>query len=329
MKDLVLKTTALAKGIERLGIDFKQSLNQNIEIINKIETREIESNQGLSQSVTSIKTKFGELFYGSLCPINGVGSKNRRYHDKSWKTPDNYEDARALQGPVVWKKIGTQRNYSSRVQWYDTREVFDRLTSEHIDLVIDGLRNRKDQRSVAKDLLNIRDNIKNALEDAGGIEKTCMLNKAYPCELVLMTDAYNGVKLPSDLVPAICEEVLIDGEKLTFYFKVSSEISTYLKDTWDIDINGNNYYYGSQQAQQRKDSGSWTLNILDKVDINSYYGDFSYNKHFIPTGVHAAYSDSAIDKFFNESVSKKKDAIDLIEDAQSKYAPRLLMKGAF
>ena len=35
------------------------------------------------------------------------------------------------------------------------------------------------------------------------------------------------------------------------------------------------------------------------------------------------------DAAINESVSKKKDAIDLIEDAQSKYAPRLLMKGAF
>jgi len=329
MKNLVLKATALAKGIERLGIDFQNEIDKNVSKVNQIKTREVEASQGLSQSVTSIKRKFGDLFYGSLCPINGVGPKNRRYFNKSWKTPDNYEDARALQGPVVWKKIGEQRNYSTRVNWCDSAQVFDTLKSEHIDLVINGLRNRKDQRQVAKDLFSLKEEIQLSLENAGAMEKNCILSKPYECQLVLVDEKFNNIQLPSDIVPSICKEVLINGEKLTFYFDLSTKVIDHLKDRWDIDVNSNNYYYGSNINCQKTDTADLTLNILEKADGETFHGEFSYHKYFIPIGLYKAYSDPAIDKFFNESVSKKRDAIDLIEDAQSKYAPRLLMKGAF
>ena len=64
----------------------------------------------------------------------------------------------------------------------------------------------------------VNKNIQTALEDAGDAEKTCTLSKPYECQLVLMDETFNNIQLPSDIVPSICKEVLINGEKLTFYF---------------------------------------------------------------------------------------------------------------
>ena len=152
---LITKRNALEKGVNQLESEFTDLKLDICKQLNSIPSRTLPDDY-INNDINLIKRRFGNLFYGALFPINGVSSKNRRYIDQTWKSPVDYQEARDKQGPAVWKYIGVQPQYGTRVHWADAGRVFDTLKEEHIGLVLNGLRNRKDQVQVAKELYDIK-----------------------------------------------------------------------------------------------------------------------------------------------------------------------------
>ena len=319
-KELIKKRIALEKGIKLVADDFEILQDKILYNLNSIPTRTIPE-EYISSNATTIKKRFGHLFYGALYPINGVSSKNRRYKDKSWESPQDYTEARELKGPVVWKYIGIQPQYGTRVHWADESRVFDILTEEHITLVIDGLRNRKDQIQVAKELYDIKEELEEKLELIGSNNLTNFpLDKTYPIQLLLINDSLEGTTLPYDQIPVTCSKVTLSRTDLNFKLEMSQKVEDFLKDTYNISTTS--YYGGSKEISVTLPLLSGQLEVVPMDDIG-------WEGKFMPLNIHEPFQSSSIDAFFEKSKQAKKEALDIIEAAELKYASRLLMKGAF
>ena len=101
----------------------------------------------------------------------------------------------------------------------------------------------------------------------------------------------------------------------------SKKVEDYLKDTYNITRTSNYYGNGSDCRV--------TLELLDREEDKVPKGDFGWETKFIVANIHEPFACSAIDRFFEQCKTSKKEALDIIDEAEVKYAPRLLMKGAF
>tara|TARA_B100000131_G_scaffold228624_1_gene220377 strand:+ start:693 stop:1691 length:999 start_codon:yes stop_codon:yes gene_type:complete len=329
IKSIITKVQAIDRAAALVDDEFTTLKHELVTEINTVNRKTITTDTSINYA--KMKTAFGQLFYGCLVPINGVASKNRRFSDGTWEVPESYEDRQAIEGPCVWKKIGKMNSYSTRAYWYDNSQVFDGLKQEHIDLIIDGLRNRKDQRKTAKALFAIRNDIKDLMEASNAQEedyhrgikatsKDIKLSKSYNVQLVPLGNGHNDDKVPLDSIPAKIYKATLQGVNISFEVDMDQKDKDYLKDSYKFEFNS--YSYGSD------DNGKCILPLSD--DLEKYpQVSFGWNSKCMVLGMYKPYTDPEIDKAIEQTLSDRIKAAEILDDAKQTFAGRLLMKGVF
>jgi len=324
IKNIIGKVSAIDKAAATVDTEFRQLKQELVAKLNTINRPSVTSETSIDYQ--KMKSTFGKLFYGALVPINGVASKNRRFCDGSWEVPDSYEDRQAIEGPCVWKKIGKMSGYSTRAYWYGYDQVFDGLKQEHIDLTIDGLRNRKDQRKTIKDLFRIRNDVKALMDASNAGERdsgrSVTLSQSYDVNIIPLGEGHNSDKVPLDSVPAKIYKGEIKGVQIHFELDVEQTAKDYLRDNYEFNFNSQQNYYGESE------NGQVILPLSDKVE-NYPEVRFGWNNNCIVLGMIGPYADKNIDSSIANVLSDRVKAAELIDKAQEKYAGRLLMKGVF
>ena len=319
IKGIIAKVSAVDKAAAHVDTQFKILKDELVGKLNQIKRKSVTTETSIDYQ--KMKSTFGKLFYGALVPINGVSSKNRRFKDGSWEAPDTWDDRKDLEGPCVWKKIGKMSGYSTRAHWYGYDQVFDGLCQKHVDLTIDGLRNRKDQRKTIKDLLRIRNDIKSLMDASNAGERdsgrSITLTESYPVEVVPLGEGHNGDKVPLDSVPGVIYKGEIKGVNIHFKVELEDKVRDYLKKSYEFNFS---------QGYHDSDTGTVILPLSDSV---SEYPTVTYgwsNKALV-LGIIGPYSDKNIDTSIQNVLSDRVKAAELVDKAQEKYAGRLLMKG--
>lgn len=324
IKNIIGKVGAIDKAAAQVDTEFKQLKDGFIAELNTINRESVTTETSIDYN--KMKSTFGKLFYGALVPINGVASKNRRFKDGSWEAPDTYEDRKDIEGPCVWKKIGKMSGYSTRAYWYSPDQVFDNLCQKHIDLTIDGLRNRKDQRKTIKDLFRIRNDIKALMDASNAGERdagrSVTLSQSYNVQIIPLGEGHNSDAVPLDSVPAKIYKGEIKGVKIHFELDLEQSVKDYLKDSYEFNFTSSQSYYGDN------DNGEVILPLSDRVEEYPQVS-FGWNNKCIILGILGPYSDKNIDTSIQNVLSDRVKAAEIVDKAQEKYAGRLLMKGVF
>tara|TARA_B100001250_G_C19815706_1_gene798232 strand:+ start:4240 stop:5238 length:999 start_codon:yes stop_codon:yes gene_type:complete len=329
IKGIIGKVQAIDQAAAIVDSEFTDLKHSLITEINTVERKAITTDTSIKYS--NMKTAFGKLFYGCLVPINGVASKNRRFKDGSWEVPDDYSDRQAIEGPCVWKKIGKMNSYSTRAHWFDQHQVFDGLKQEHIDLIIDGLRNRKDQRKTAKALFTIRNDIK-ALMDASNAQeedhrygtkatkRDITLSKSYNIQLIPLGQGHNDDKVPLDSIPAKIYKASLQGVNISFEIDMDQADKDYLKDNYKFEFSS--YGYGQDE------SGVCVLPLSDTLEKYPQVS-FGWNSKCMVLGMYDPYTDTQIDTAIEKTLADRIKAAGILDKAKVDFAGRLLMKGVF
>jgi len=277
---------------------------EEVESLGTIETRQLSEEEGINYS--DLKNQFGKLFYGALCPINGVSPKNKRLADGS-----NEGGYSGPAGPAVWKKIGWKHSYSSRINWYENSEVFDKLVEAHVDLAINGERNRLDQVKVIKDMFEARNFIKEKLDKIVGERAEVPLSTSYDIQVLVITD-----NKPLFAFTKAFDMVNIKGTDLHIPMQLSPSEEDLLKQH-NISINTYNF-------------NEVALPLLTKnYSKDNIRGNFSWNDNYMLIGLSKIIADSAIDNYFESIKDDKLKGIQRFQELQERYVTRLLMKGVF
>tara|TARA_Y100000310_G_scaffold339710_1_gene433240 strand:- start:25 stop:1020 length:996 start_codon:yes stop_codon:yes gene_type:complete len=301
-----------------------QKLEEVHQIPELVNTKKAEYNN--TAELRKVKRKFGEIFYGVLCPINGVNTKNRRYPDgTSTLDKDNYRD---VEGPCVWKKIGHMTKWSTKCNWYSPQQVFEKLKQKHIDLISNGTVNRKNQKQMAQDLYDSRCYMNERMTKINEFSEKCELSKTYNVELVVVKkkdifkqdndDEYadNHIPgLPIDIVKAKIDSVAINGDELKLYPQLDNAVKTHLKDKHGIETN---YQFNNGVA----------LNI---VDLSSYppRGEFRWDCPFYFMDIAQLFKDPKLSNHCGLALQMKIEILEKLEEVNTKYAPQLLANGIF
>lgn len=343
MKELISKTEAIRLALKNTHAAYLDRIIKD----DKLVTEHIANilpllanNSESGSSIREITDAFGKLFYGALCPINGVSPKNRRFMDGESEV-DGYNAEQA--GPCVWKFIGNKGRWQGhRPTWFDADKVFNKLTQEHIDLVIDGLRNRQDQRKVAKELFQIREDILEKLEEhfeykinstyygsSNGSNLKTVLNDPIPIDVILYTDI-DSFNMPVDALNLNISSFNMDVDVLRVYIDVPTHVYDYLKDNYTI----NSYTFSKSANSSYQFSKSANSGYQFCLEYN--LRTFSYKNPSINYSINMqilGISNLILSDIFTKSLTKLGDDMqevkDILEDAQEKYAGRLLMKGSF
>ena len=261
----------------------------------------------------TIKHKFGQLFYGSLCPLNGSSSENKRFSDG-----DNhiYNQSTALAGPVVWKKIGIKEAHSKRVYWVKETQVFDKLLPAHVDLMINGERNRLDQKEVALDFLHKRDKIKLLLDGTLGKKAIIMLSQPFVLEYSIALTY--GHDRPLGIIKQSVDRIHINSTSIGFRIKPTIE----------------DFSRFSELENGDRITGDFNFDMfksgLDR-SISDIKGTFtgSNNYSYILLNLNELVKDPEIANHYIKIMKKYHEGIEVFGELQRKYATRLVIKGLF
>ena len=254
-------------------------------------------------SVNPVKIEFGDMFTGCLTPVNGHNIKDRRYFDDDDGTPtSDFNDARN-NSPAVWKGIGKKRSYKKNTTWYQPRQIFDKLTQEHVDLIHNGKYSRRDHKEVAQDFLDIRNKINDISEDLASRTIKCVPDSPLPLSLYFIDDGYSSNNVVKNLFGAT-----ITGWDVTFKgVTVNIDPSEELEDWDDYEDGGHTIEFNSPEPTGRMG-----------------YGNKFYMEGLVPI-------------FKNQDTIDAKKALDLVaqgileemDTLKNKYANRLVVKGIF
>ena len=254
-------------------------------------------------AVNPVKIEFGNMFTGCLTPVNGHNIKDRRYFDDADGTPtSDFNDARN-NSPAVWKGIGKKRSYKKNTTWFQSREIFDKITQEHVDLIHNGKYSRRDHKEVAQDFLDIRNKINDISESLANKDIPCVPDSPLPISLYFIDDGYAANNVVKNLF-----EATITGWNVTFK-GVTVEIDP------------------SEEFEAWKDyeEGGHTIDFSDPKPT----GRMSYGNNFHIEGL--------VPVFQNQDTIDAKKALDLVAQGileemdalKHKYANRLVVKGVF
>jgi len=292
------------KDLQKKQNNIENVITEEVKSLGTVETRQLSEEEGINYS--DLKDQFGKLFYGALCPINGVSPKNKRLADGS-----NEGGYSAPAGPAVWKKIGFKHSYSSRVNWYEESEIFDKLSEHHVDLAINGERNRLDQVKVIKDMWNSRNFIKEKLDKVAGEKVEVSLSTSYDLQvLVIKNDK------PLLAFTKAFDKVSIKGTDLYIPMAVTSSEKAILG-KYNININTYNF-------------NEVILPLLTKnYSKDNIRGSFNWNENYMLIGLSEILADTAIDNYFESIKDDKLKGIQRFQELQERYVTRLLMKGVF
>ena len=254
-------------------------------------------------AVNPVKIEFGDMFTGCLTPVNGHNIKDRRYFDDEDGTPtSNFDDARH-NSMAVWKGIGKKRSYKKNTTWFQPREIFDKLTQEHVDLIHNGKYSRRDHKEVAQDFLDIRNKINAISENLANKDIPCVPDSPLPISLYFVDDGYSANNVVKNLF-----EATITGWNVTFK-GVTVEIDPSEEfEAWD------DY-----------EEGGHTIDFSDPKPT----GRMGYGNSF--------HIDGLVPVFKHQDTIDAKKALDLIaqgileemDTLKHKYANRLVVKGVF
>jgi len=345
IKDLISKSENILKATNIVASSFSLILEEettnNETVLMNLESI-ISKNKSNKITITSIKNAFGNLFYGALYPINGVSSKNRRFKDgNSESTGYNNKEQ---EGCCVWKYIGNKGRWQSgRPTWYRPDRVFDCLKQEHIDLVIDGLRNRKDQQQVAAELFQIREDILALLykhfnyeltdsynyRDSQNSATVIKLPKEMSCKAVITYKSPNmdigadgGDKImPADLVDVKIEKLEATTYEIRAYIRIPKAVYKYLDTTYSLQ----SYNFHTDK------NGNHILPMTYEFDDlkKPLYKEINYSNNIYILGMDNVFNTKIVKEKLIGLDTKMTEVQELLEQAQQEYAGRLLMKGAF
>jgi|TARA_B100000315_G_C14475047_1_gene540218 hypothetical protein len=308
VSDLFIELNAAQNKLKEKHEAIDSLIKNDIAAIHQNSTRSISEEEKIDYS--EIKKGFGKLFYGALCPINGVNPKNKRLSDGS-----NVGGYDAPKGPAVWKKIGYKHRWSSRINWMEPRDLFDKFTADHLDLIIDGERNRLDQKKVAKDMFESRNFIKEKLDKVAGEKVDVSLSTEYDLD-VIVTD--NDGPLFS--FKHKFKKIYIKGTNIEVPLDLDSTEQQLIEDK-GVSVGGGH------------NNSNLTFPLFDKpndVDLDeNYRGSLNWNNHYIIIGLSKLVSDPNIDAYFDTIREDRFAGIQRFQELQERYVTRLLMKGVF
>jgi hypothetical protein len=254
-------------------------------------------------SIDPVKIEFGDMFTGCLTPVNGHNIKDRRYFDDADGTPtSDFNDARN-NSPAVWKGIGKKRSYKKNTTWFQPREIFDKISQEHVDLIHNGKYSRRDHKEVAQDFLDIRNKINAISADLSKKEVACTPDSPLPISLYFIDDGYSAEHVVKHLFEATITGWDVTFKGITVEIDPSEEL-----EAWD------NY-----------EDGSHTIEFANPEPI----GRMGYGNKF--------YMEGLVPIFKNQDTIDAKKALDLVaqgileemDTLKHKYANRLVVKGIF
>lgn len=253
-------------------------------------------------SITPVKIEFGDMFTGCLTPVNGHNIKDRRYFDDDGFTTSDFNEA-SNNSKAVWKGIGKKRSYKKNTSWYQSRQIFDKLSQEHIDLIHNGKYSRRDHKEVAQDFLDIRDKINAISKNLSDKEIKCAPDSPLPISLYFIDDSYASTNVVKHLFSAELTGWTVNFKGVAVDIDPSEEL-----EAW------NDYEEKSP---------------LIEFGNPEPVGRMGYGNKF--------YMDGLIPVFENQDTIDAKKALDLIahgileemDTLKNKYANRLVVKGVF
>jgi len=307
VSDLFVELNAAQNELKEKQGAIDGLIKDDIAAIHQDSTRTISEEEQIDYS--DIKTGFGKLFYGALCPINGVSPKNKRLSDGS-----NVSSYESPTGPAVWKKIGNKHKWSSRINWMDPRDIFDKFTAAHLDLIIDGERNRLDQKKVAKDMLESRNFIKDKLDKVAGEKVDVPLSTEYNLDVIITDDTRPLFSFEHKF-----KKIAIKGTDIEVNLNLDPSEKQMIEDK-GISV-GSGY--------NRSNLTFPLFNKSNDIDDDTYRGSLSWNNHYMVIGLSQLISDSNVDKYFDTIREDRFAGIQRFQELQERYVTRLLMKGVF
>lgn len=307
INDMLSRVRKASELMKSVSDDFEAIENKELAKIVNSPKREIKHSD---ININNMKSKFGEMFYGLLEPINGSLPENRRFSDGSSK----HQGSSTPEGPCVFHRLGRMTKYSSRAYWYSDRDVFDKLKQEHVDLIVDGTRVRKDHQKVAQEFLDAKLEIEEKIGEVRNNTTSLALSQTYTATGLLYKKTVNNLKIPSISVNVEISKASIEGDQLLLHYNIdSSSLSKMNK----IGISAN--------YQQRN---SMILPITSPLETlpNDY---IDWNTKLIIVDLVKPFNDPKIDNHFNNSVQLKEEALKVLEDLEDKYSSRLIAQGMF
>ena len=254
-------------------------------------------------AVNPVKIEFGDMFTGCLTPVNGHNIKDRRYFDDDDGTPtSNFDDARN-DSPAVWKGIGKKRYHKRNTTWFQPREIFDKLSQEHVDLIHNGKYSRRDHKEVAQDFLDIRNKINAISEDLANKDIPCAPDSPLPISLYFVDDGYSNNNVVKNLFTAAITGWNVNFKGVTVEIDPGEEL----------------------EAWKDYDEQSPTIEFSDpKPTGRMGYGNSYYMDGLVPVFKHQDTIDAkkALD-LIAQGILEEMDAL------KHKYANRLVVKGVF
>ena len=284
------------KGTKQIFHDEAVLVNEAMENISNVNQTKIKSN---------IKDQFGEIFYGVLCPINGHSLNGRRFSDGS----SQHRGYQTPHGPAVHQKIGNMTGYSSKTNWYGEHEVFDGLKQEHVDLIVNGKKARKDNQEIAQELLDYRDEIQKLITtntDSGKI------NLTKPVDITVAFVDHNE-EMVTEVSPASLKTFELSGNSIDF-------------EIIDTDFTEEEL---EKLSMRKNESISFNIGHTTAEEYQFSTGYWSNRCHFYVIGAAQALNDIKIRKTFDDSVADAKAAELKFEELKNKWAGRLITKGLF
>ena len=254
-------------------------------------------------AVNPVKIEFGDMFTGCLTPVNGHNIKDSRYFDDDDGTPtSNFDDARN-DSPAVWKGIGKKRYHKRNTTWFQPREIFDKLSQEHVDLIHNGKYSRRDHKEVAQDFLDIRNKINAISEDLANKDIPCVPDSPLPISLYFVDDGYSNNNVVKNLFTAAITGWNVNFKGVTVEIDPGEEL----------------------EAWKDYDEQSPTIEFSDPKPT----GRMGYGNSY--------YMDGLVPVFKHQDTIDAKKALDLIaqgileemDTLKHKYANRLVVKGVF
>ena len=294
IKTKVTNYTEAVKTFDLMETEIQADLEYDKQQLLRPAFSALTQGSSINQKYSTIRGEFGSLFYGILVPINGFSLKNRRYADgsqknKGWHTPE---------GPCVHQKIGSVQSWGSKAHWYTENEIWDRLKQEHIDLIENGKKTRKDQKKVAQDFFNYREKIKRLMRE----DKAVAFTFSEPLTLTGIVRKDNRYQ---ETVDASITGGIVNHDNLRLKFIIPEAV------TKDV-------------------TGTHADNIdFDYLNNELKAGDRYYSPKVYILGMDAIANTVEFKTAYNELTSTVQEAFDTWAELKDKHAGRLLMKGIF
>ena len=281
-----------------------------------------------------IKARFSTIFSNVLYPINGTDTSNKRY-----MSVDPTETTVATKGHAVWKKIGIQSAYlGSRTNWFDGVSIFNNLSAVHLDLTINGSRNRMNQVAIMRDMLETKLALSPLIDRLDGNKEASSvgrdigqhsLTKSYNGFFVLINRVTGFPNQVKELFPVTFDSFVLDAVNNSSPTTVKGVKAAHLvpvmssKDLTTIRVLADKF---TPVGFPLRVSVSSDPGFQHSGETESYL-NVAYN--FAYCFDEALLQDTAYQQVFKSKESCSAEITQILDDLEARYATTLLAKGIF